>query len=608
MNFSDAVRTGIDLLRHRTGDVLPVYLATTAVGLVAQTLLFLGVAVAGLSLYGTGRVRRVADAAEGVTLADLQDGEIGPGEEALFDALAGLFTPTVVAVAALTFLVIFAAVVVVRGLTAAAKVHTARALMAGDAPVVAGVRGARADARTFVGFVLLQSALLFGAPVVGAGLAALVDGPAAAAVLVLALLAWLPLLAVFYFGLLFVREAIVVEGIGLLAAVRRNLSFVANNPARAALYVLFEVGALVLVSVLANVLGLLGVSRVGALLSVLFVLPLLGLVKMATYVDGPPPAVGPSAGTDPDATADPTTATAERDPHGSPDEAGSDAADRTLEGSDASDPEAPGGSGSTDRSTGGSTPVGGAAAGQSASAGAESPREGDADEEWDYYPEDVGPDADEGASGEADGPSTSLRADLAAGLRAGWEELLAFGRSNADLIAGALFVFCLGVVGGYALTSPLGIDLGGGEGGGFGLVPIDTAVQLAANNWLVSISQAYAGIALGIPAVINLAFNGVLVGGLGGLGFDPLVFAALILPHGIVEVPALAVSGGLAFQLAARAAAFARGRRSAEAFADDLCRAYRVLVGLLPVFVLAGFIEAFLTPVVGDAVRAAIGA
>jgi len=606
MQFSDSVRTGVALLRHRTGDVLPVFLAGPAAGVVGQSVVTVAALLAYLSLRGTGRIPAVLEAGRRVDFVGLTDEVTTPAERALFDAIGGLFTPTVLLITLGVLVVAPVVLVVVRGLTAAAKVHVARALVADEPPVVAAVRGARADALTFVGFVLLQAVLGLGPLVVGGVLALAVGGAAGVALFVLAVLVWIPVLFALYVGLLFAREAIVVEGVGLLGGIRHNLSFIAANPARALLYVLFEVGVLLVAGMVTNVLSLLGVSRVGALVSVVFVLPLLGLVKMAVYVDADPPAV--ARGT-PAASGDATPgrsvgATDDRGPE-RPDERGSpDEGPRTGIPADEGTPT--------------TTPDDGADEFEwlgegSASGEGSRPDEGrDPDaaapvggtERDDHPPTATGRPPDDGEEGRL----SALASDLRSGLGAGWAELLGFSRARPGLIAVALLIFCVGVAGGYAAAAPLGIDVtGGGTGGGFGLVPLDAALQISANNWLVAVAQTYAGIALGVPAAVNLLFNGLLVGGLAGLGFDLRLFAALVVPHALLEVPALAISGAVGLHLAGRALAFARGRRPAEEFAEDLRVAFRVLVGLLPVFVVAGFVEAFLTPLVGELVRAAIG-
>ncbi|MFA1609716.1 stage II sporulation protein M [Halobellus rubicundus] len=148
----------------------------------------------------------------------------------------------------------------------------------------------------------------------------------------------------------------------------------------------------------------------------------------------------------------------------------------------------------------------------------------------------------------------------------------------------------------FGVTLPVGSDVGDVFAGG-PLGPVGTAVNLAVNNWLVAADLAYSGLAAGVPAVVSLGFNGLLVGAVGGV-FDPTAFAALVAPHGVVEVPALVVGGGLGLHLGAVVLGAFRGRRGADDVVDAVRLAYRVLLGLAPLFVVAGLIEAFLTPAI----------
>ncbi|WP_224270592.1 stage II sporulation protein M [Haloprofundus salinisoli] len=153
------------------------------------------------------------------------------------------------------------------------------------------------------------------------------------------------------------------------------------------------------------------------------------------------------------------------------------------------------------------------------------------------------------------------------------------------------------ILAGYAATSGYGIQIGapGDVAGVFGVFPVDTFVNIAANNWLVAAGSAYGGLALGVPAAASLAFNGLLVGSLAGI-FELVPFLALVVPHGIVELPGLVVAGALGLHLGRVGWRAYRGRDDAASVAEALQRAFRVLVGLAVVFVLASFIEAFLTP------------
>jgi hypothetical protein len=202
-----------------------------------------------------------------------------------------------------------------------------------------------------------------------------------------------------------------------------------------------------------------------------------------------------------------------------------------------------------------------------------------------------------------------LLATLLGGLGRGLRELRAFVPAHPGAVGAALATFFLGTAGGVALAADLGVPAvgGGADPGDFGAVPLDFAVSLAANNWLVSTATAYAGLGLGVPTAVTLGFNGVLVGAVSALVGDPVVFLAFVAPHGVLEIPAFAVGGGVGLVLARDVLGVLAGRTDPDALAATLRRAYHVLVGLVPVLLTAGLIEAFLTPVVGTAVQAAVG-
>ncbi|QLG28252.1 stage II sporulation protein M [Halorarum halophilum] len=186
---------------------------------------------------------------------------------------------------------------------------------------------------------------------------------------------------------------------------------------------------------------------------------------------------------------------------------------------------------------------------------------------------------------------------LRGGVRGGWRELWRFVRHHPIAnVLGALLIVA-GIAGGYAYTAPMGVSIPppADVAGVFGVVPIGPFANIAANNWLVSAGTAFGGLAFGVPAAASLLFNGVLIGALAGL-FDRLAFIALVAPHGVLELPAIAVAGGLGLHLGVVGWRAVRGQSDAAAVAAELRRATWVLVGLALVLVLASFVEAFLTP------------
>lgn len=186
---------------------------------------------------------------------------------------------------------------------------------------------------------------------------------------------------------------------------------------------------------------------------------------------------------------------------------------------------------------------------------------------------------------------------LRGGVRGGWRELWRFVRHHpvANLLGAVLIA--AGVAAGYAYTAPMNVSLPPPTdvAGVFGVVPIGPFANIAANNWLVSAGTAFGGLAFGVPSAASLLFNGVLIGAIAGL-FDRTAFLALVAPHGVLELPAIAVAGGLGLHLGVVGWRSVRGRSDAAAVAAELRRATWVLVGLALVLVVAALVEAFLTP------------
>lgn len=128
--------------------------------------------------------------------------------------------------------------------------------------------------------------------------------------------------------------------------------------------------------------------------------------------------------------------------------------------------------------------------------------------------------------------------------------------------------------------------------------PVFSAL-VGTNNIQVGILAFGAGVLGGLPTLYVLAFNGLNIGFAGGLITAygrPEVFWTSILPHGLLELSAIVVSGAAGLRLGW--ALLAPGDRSrADALADEGQRAAVVmLVGVVPAFVVAALVEGFVTP------------
>ncbi|MDY6775345.1 MAG: stage II sporulation protein M [Halobacteria archaeon] len=203
------------------------------------------------------------------------------------------------------------------------------------------------------------------------------------------------------------------------------------------------------------------------------------------------------------------------------------------------------------------------------------------------------------------GVERSVSTRLLDSVRDGLSETAVFVRSHPLLVTVSLGVFVVGLVNGLNAASGIEVVMEPPEESSrLFQNPVGTFFEIGANNWLVGFSQAYSGLAVGVPTLVSLWYNGAVIGGILGvrigstapLGLASLV--ALLAPHGVLEIPALGVTGGLGLHLGRESWAVLRGRASVGELADEVRRAYSVLVGLLVVFVVASAVESFVTPVV----------
>ncbi|MDO8589043.1 MAG: stage II sporulation protein M [Armatimonadota bacterium] len=120
---------------------------------------------------------------------------------------------------------------------------------------------------------------------------------------------------------------------------------------------------------------------------------------------------------------------------------------------------------------------------------------------------------------------------------------------------------------------------------------------IMSNNIQVSITAFASGITFGILTIYILLQNGMMLGGLAasfGRG-DSLVFWSLILPHGIIELAAICISGGAGLIIAG--ALIRPGNRSRwDSVKLAARRAIPLMGGVALMLVAAGAIEGFLTP------------
>lgn len=132
----------------------------------------------------------------------------------------------------------------------------------------------------------------------------------------------------------------------------------------------------------------------------------------------------------------------------------------------------------------------------------------------------------------------------------------------------------------------------------FGIDPSLLSGFIMTNNIRVGIHAFAGGVTAGAYTVYQLAQNGLVIGAVATKAvpvMGPLRFWSLILPHGIIELMAIFISGGAGLLMGASIIAPGNLRRS-DAIKMAAGNAVRLFAVAVVLFVVAGLIEGFVTP------------
>jgi uncharacterized membrane protein SpoIIM required for sporulation len=133
---------------------------------------------------------------------------------------------------------------------------------------------------------------------------------------------------------------------------------------------------------------------------------------------------------------------------------------------------------------------------------------------------------------------------------------------------------------------------------------IVTIKPLASSAILTNnLSVAFAAFAMGVTAGLGTAWmmvlNGLLIGVVGTACFRAglsLSLWSFVAPHGSLELPAIFIAGGAGLILG-RGLLDPGTLPRREALAQSGSRAIRLLLGVIPMLIIAGAIEGFISPV-----------
>jgi len=122
--------------------------------------------------------------------------------------------------------------------------------------------------------------------------------------------------------------------------------------------------------------------------------------------------------------------------------------------------------------------------------------------------------------------------------------------------------------------------------------------KIMTNNMSVGFTTFALGITGGLGTIYMMAFNGLMIGVIGvacWLAGMSLQLWSFVAPHGVLELPAIFIAGGAGFRIAQGLlfpGVYARRDSLARAGAE----AVELLLGTIPILIIAGTIEAFVSP------------
>jgi uncharacterized membrane protein SpoIIM required for sporulation len=130
-----------------------------------------------------------------------------------------------------------------------------------------------------------------------------------------------------------------------------------------------------------------------------------------------------------------------------------------------------------------------------------------------------------------------------------------------------------------------------------GLAPAALSTQILLNNVQVAILAFALGILFGVGTIYVLVQNAVLLGVLAGAfaaAGHAGIFWSLVLPHGLLELTAIFIAAGAGLRIG-WSMIDPGDRPRSVALREETTGALRVLVGVIPAFVIAALIEGFVT-------------
>jgi uncharacterized membrane protein SpoIIM required for sporulation len=130
-----------------------------------------------------------------------------------------------------------------------------------------------------------------------------------------------------------------------------------------------------------------------------------------------------------------------------------------------------------------------------------------------------------------------------------------------------------------------------------GIKPLASSAIMT-NNMSVGFTTFAFGITAGLGTIYMMAFNGLLIGVIGmacRLSGMSLQLWSFVAPHGVLELPAIFIAGGAGLRIA-QGLLFPGVLPRRESLARAGLEAVQLVLGTIPILIVAGLIEAFVSP------------
>jgi uncharacterized membrane protein SpoIIM required for sporulation len=124
------------------------------------------------------------------------------------------------------------------------------------------------------------------------------------------------------------------------------------------------------------------------------------------------------------------------------------------------------------------------------------------------------------------------------------------------------------------------------------------STAIMTNNIGVSLAACATGMLAGLGPVYMMLFNGLLIGVVGSACYQAgmsLSLWSFVAPHGVLELPAIFIAGGAGLILG-KGILFPGTLPRRDSVAEAGGEAIRLLLGALPLLVVAGVVEGFVSP------------